>query len=111
VKLKHLYFALMVPGAVLPVLLVSQYFSETGGVDIPGFVVNIFTVSKASAAAATDLFLSGGVFLIFVVAEGLRLKMRRLWIYFIVTPFVGVSFALPLFLYLRERQLETAGAR
>src|SRR5260370_36647041 len=43
-------------------------------------------------------------------SEGKRLGMRLLWLPILGLCTVGVSFGLPLFLYLRERALESAGA-
>jgi len=42
----------------------------------------------------------------FIRAEGARLKMSRLWLPIVSVLFVGVSLGLPLFLYLRESELE-----
>jgi hypothetical protein len=42
-------------------------------------------------------------------SEGKRLGMRLLWLPILGLCTVGVSFGLPLFLYLRERALESAG--
>ncbi len=42
----------------------------------------------------------------FVLVEGRRLSMTRLWAPVAANLLVGVSLGLPLFLYLRERQRE-----
>lgn len=42
---------------------------------------------------------------LFVFAEGLRIRMTKLWIYVVCNLAVGVSLALPLFLFFRERTL------
>jgi len=40
-------------------------------------------------------------------AEANKLQMKNSWVYLLASFLVGLSFALPLFLYFRERQLET----
>jgi len=47
------------------------------------------------------------VFWIYVFAEANKLQMKNSWIYLLASLLVGLSFALPLFLYFRELKLET----
>jgi hypothetical protein len=53
-----------------------------------------------------DVFVSAVALIGFVRNEGRRLKMERLWLPIASVLLVGVSLGLPLFLYLRERELE-----
>lgn len=101
-KLKHAYLLAMIPGALLPCALLAQFFQQAG-VSVPLFLQTIFTANMASAAASADLFITGGVFFIFVYAEGRQHGMKHLWIYIPLGVAAGISFALPLFLYNRER--------
>ena len=57
---------------------------------------------------AMDLTVSVIVFWIYVFIESNKLQMKNPWLYWLATLLVGMSFALPLFLYYRERQLETS---
>jgi Terpene cyclase DEP1 len=57
-----------------------------------------------------DVIVSAFVLLSFIQNEGKRLGMRLLWLPTLGTLLVGVSFGLPLFLYLREPQLDKAAA-
>ena len=41
-------------------------------------------------------------------SEGRRLGMERLWVHVLLNLLVGVSFALPVFLYVREGKIEQA---
>jgi hypothetical protein len=65
-----------------------------------------------SSNSVRSLYLAGAVLgtalvlWVFVIAEGRRLGMRHLWVYFVCTLTVGVSLALPLFLYLRAGRLQ-----
>jgi hypothetical protein len=46
---------------------------------------------------------------VFIFAEGRRLGMRHFWAYVIANLTVGVSLALPMFLFYRETYLERSG--
>jgi hypothetical protein len=63
-------------------------------------------VNVGTAAAFTDLSVSSLVFWFFAISEGARLGMRHNWLYIPLNCFVGLSCALPLFLYNRARKLE-----
>lgn len=42
----------------------------------------------------------------FILVEGLRLQMKKIWLYLILTVCVGFAFGFPLFLFMRELQLK-----
>lgn len=62
--------------------------------------------SRIYAFTWFDVIISAVVVLLFVVVEGRRLGVRHLWAPFIAMFRVGVSLALPLFLFLRQFRLE-----
>lgn len=41
----------------------------------------------------------------FILVEGIRLKMKQLWVYLLLTFFIGFAFGFPLFLFVRHRHL------
>jgi hypothetical protein len=41
----------------------------------------------------------------FILVEGIRLKMKKLWIYLLLTFFIGYAFGFPLFLFIRHHYL------
>ena len=55
---------------------------------------------------ATDLLISGLVFLLFWQSETNRLVMKHRWVYVLALCTVGLSLALPLFLWAREAYLK-----
>ena len=69
------------------------------------FVQNLFA-NRISAFFALDVFVSVVVLLRFVALESRRLRLHSRWMVLLATLLVGASLGLPLFLYLRERQLE-----
>jgi len=95
-----LYFCLVILGAVLP-LSVFVPFILTHGFDVGLFLEQLWQ-TPVSRFFALDVVVSGVTLWVFVVVEGRRLGMKRLWIYFACTFLVGVSLGLPLFLLCRE---------
>jgi hypothetical protein len=68
----------------------------------------LFSASAILSGIAMDLLVSVIVFWFFMFTEARKLQMKNTWLYLLATLLVGLSFALPLFLYFRERRLETA---
>lgn len=107
-KPRHVYAALCVPGAVLPWIPGARWVA-THGLNAPLFFRDLFANGIASAFAI-DIIVSAVVVCALVLIEGRRLGVRPVWAPIAGTIVVGVSFGLPLFLYLRERRLDsTAG--
>ena len=101
---KNLYLALCVLGTLVPysqlVPFVRQY-----GLDASAFVGQLFA-NRISAFFGLDVLVSSVVVWLFVGIEGRRAGVPRLWAPLVALLTVGVSLALPLFLYLRERHAE-----
>lgn len=100
------YILLCVAGTALPLSQFVPWLSSHG------FSVTLLlqqaTSSNIAAFAWADVLISGIAVAVFVVAEGHKLAMRRLWLP-LSCLVVGPSLALPLFLFLRERHLANAG--
>ena len=103
-KLKHVYLGLCILGTVLPY---SQFvpFLHEHGLDGRLLVQQLFA-NHISAFFGLDVFVSSVVLWIFIRVEGRRMTLRYLWWPLLGLLTVGVSLALPLFLYLRESQRE-----
>lgn len=98
-------------GLVAPYYFLISFIANYGLA--PGqFVAQLFG-TPISAFFAIDLAISSIVFIIFLWTESSRLNMKHRWIYLLALFTVGLSFALPLFLWSRESHLEqlTSGAR
>jgi hypothetical protein len=67
--------------------------------------------NQISAFFATDVLVSAIVLIWFIRSEGRRLRVRLLWLPTVGTLIVGVSFGLPLFLFLRQMTLDRTTAR
>lgn len=100
--MRKVYGLLCVLGAAWPLAHFVPWV-ERNGLAIPLLVREAFGTPIA-AFAWSDVAVSAIVVLAFIWTEGRRLAMRRLWLPTLGMA-VGVSLALPLFLWLRERHL------
>jgi len=104
-KLRYLYLVLALIGLILPYSQFLPWIMEHHAMNIPLFIHDMFA-NQISAFFAMDVIVSAIVLIVFILDEGRRLGMRTLWLPVIAILLVGVSLGLPLFLYLRQIQLD-----
>ena len=104
-NLKITFLILCVLGTLLPL---SQFIPWVvdNGLDVPLFFQELFS-TKIGGFFGIDVIVSAIVLFVFVFSEGKRLKMTNLWLPIMATLSVGVSLGLPLFLYMRQKQIES----
>lgn len=103
--MKKVYGCLMVIGTVIPYYLMYQFYVEYG-LDIMKFMTMIVTNSSA-LFILSDLLISVTVFTVFMFNEVKRLKMKNeAWIACMSIFIVGLSLAIPLFLFLRQDYID-----
>jgi hypothetical protein len=102
--MKTVYLVLAIIGLIVPYYFFLQLPAEDG-FDLP-VLIQPFFANNFMKGAAMDLTISVIVFWVLVFVEARRLEMKNPWLYLLATLLVGLSFALPLFLYFRERKLE-----
>jgi hypothetical protein len=105
-RLRHVYLALCVVGALLPYWKLVPWIMEYG-LSISLLCHELFA-TRIGAFFGLDVIVSAVVLFVFIATEGRRLVMSFLWLPIVATLLVGVSLGLPLFLYLRQRQLDAA---
>jgi len=101
--MKHVYLALAVVGAVVPYVFFAQHFSASG-FGLASFVANAFANGAAGGFSA-DVLISSVVFWIFLVSR----KAPHLWLYVTINLAIGLSCALPLYLYMSAAASEKTG--
>lgn len=102
--MKFIYLLLCIAGTVFPWSQFGPWLIDNGL--NPGLLVDEAFSTQISAFAWFDVIVSAVVVLVFVVVEGRRLGVRHLWAPFVAMLTVGVSLALPLFLFLRQLRME-----
>jgi hypothetical protein len=105
-KPKHFYLVFCVLGAVIPYWQFIRWLA-TNGLNVSLLVQHLFA-NRISTFFVLDVVISAIVLLRFISMEGTRLHLKNRWLISLSVVLVGVSLGLPLFLYLRERQLEQA---
>jgi hypothetical protein len=104
---KHVYLGLCVMGTIIPLAALLP-FLRSHGLDLGEFLGQLFGTA-VSSFFGWDVIVSSLVLWAFVLYEGRRLEMSRLWAPIAANLVVGVSLGLPLFLYLRELRREAIG--
>jgi len=103
-KKKHFYSILAVIGFVGPYYFFIS-FLMAHGLDGKAFVQQLFG-TQISTFFAVDLLLSSVVFVRYLREEATHHAVGYWWLYLVALLTVGLSFALPLFLYVRESRFE-----
>ena len=105
------YLLLSIAGLVLPWHYILRHIRETGVG--PGFseFISAGMVTPLTSSLTTDFLIGGTAIMIWMIAEGRKLKMKRIWIYPLLTCCISFACACPLFLFMRERHLTGSTAK
>jgi hypothetical protein len=104
-KPKTIYLALCLVGAIVPYWQFVPWVLQNHGVNLSLFVRELFA-NQIGAFFGMDVLVSAFVLIAFMRVESGRLKVRRRWLPVLALLTVGVSLALPMFLYMREVRME-----
>ena len=99
-KRQSIFLLLAIVGAIAPWFFFAQFFGAEG---LAGAFVPALFANGAAGGFTTDLLISSLVFWIFLFPEARRTGLGRPWIYVLINLAIGLSCALPLFLWARER--------
>jgi hypothetical protein len=100
---ERVLLALTIAGFVVPDTMATVFFMDHG-LDLSGFFDG-FVPSLPAALLAADLSIAFLAFALWAAWEGRRIGMRTWWLPIPASALVGLCFAIPLFLLLRERAL------
>ena len=76
------------------------------GLDMDLFIGELFA-TRIGAFFGFDVVVSALALFVFVFTERTAARVRHVWLTVVATLVVGVSLGLPLFLYMRQRSLDT----
>lgn len=105
-RLRYVYLILCVVGTILPYWKLLPWITQHG-LSVSLLFAELFS-TRIGAFFGLDVIVSALALFVFVFFEGRRAGVPRRWLPIIATLLVGVSLGLPLFFYLRQRQLDTA---
>ena len=95
-----LYLIAAILGTILPLSQLVPFLA-LHGMDVRLLFEQLFQ-NHSGAFFGMDVIVSSFVLWLFVFSEGRRRGMKNLWLYVVCNLVVGVSLALPLFLFFRE---------
>lgn len=96
-----IYAVVALIGLIGTQLALIRHISTYDGNAATGFLTDS-VANPASTFGVVDLLAVALVALVFMIAEGRRLRMRFLWVYVALTFLVAISVALPAFLIARQ---------
>jgi len=103
-KAKTFYLVLCLAGVLVPYWQFLPWLAQHG-LNLRLFASELFA-NRIAAFFGMDVLVSAVALLAFTRIESARLGIRRRWLVLLAVLTVGVSLGLPLFLYLRELQVE-----
>jgi hypothetical protein len=106
-KNKHYFYLFLsfLGGGLTFYFAILGIIEHKGKFDSIEFITSTWTENYYAKSLTLDFWTGtiAGTFLILV--EGIRLKIKRIWLYLFLTIFVAFAFGFPLFLYIRELHL------
>jgi apolipoprotein N-acyltransferase len=97
-----IYLSLAILGLVVPWYYNLQFFGNAGLIDF----VNESSANLAAKSISVDLFIATVAGSTWMYAESKRVGVRFVWLYILLGILVAFAFAFPLFLFMRETELE-----
>ena len=102
--MKNFYLAAAIAGTVIPYVFFLDFF-RSEGIDVFAFVGGVFANGAASGVAA-DILISSAVFWAYLISK----KESRAWLYIVLNLSIGLSCALPYYLYVQAKAREGAAS-
>jgi hypothetical protein len=80
--------------------------ANEGNFVVMDFIRSTWTADYYAKSLTLDFWTGTIAGTFFILIEGLRLQMKRVWLYLILTVFVAYAFSFPMFLFVREHYLK-----
>jgi hypothetical protein len=99
--MRKFFLAAAVIGAIIPCIFFIN-FTQLNGIDVSVFIGSLF-VNGAAGGFTADLLISSFVFWAFMFQQQKRVNGPAAWIFIALNLGIGLSCALPAYLYACER--------
>jgi hypothetical protein len=105
---KHYFYLLLtlIGGGFTFYYAMLGVIENKGKFDSIEFITSTWTNNYYAKSLTLDFWTGAIAGTFFIVLEGFRLKMKRIWLFIVLTIFVAFAFGFPLFLYIRELHLK-----
>lgn len=100
-NIRTFYLVMAIVGTLVPWLFFGSFFG-LHGLDIPLFLQSLFANGAAGGFSA-DVLITIIIFWVWSWRDAASRKVSRWWLVLPASFFVGLSLALPLYMYMRER--------
>jgi uncharacterized membrane protein len=106
-KNKHYFYLLLTifVGGITFYFTMLGIIEHKGNFDSVEFIMSTWLDNYYAKSLTFDFWTGTIAGTFFIILEGYRLKMKRIWLYLILTVFVAYAFGFPLFLFIRELKL------
>ncbi len=104
--MKKVYLSLSIVGFILPTIFVVMESIDTGNILLytnPLATAQGMFANRISTIFGIDLLFGTFVFFIWSYQESKRLKLKNIWVVWLLTMLFGLAGGFPFFLYLREK--------
>ncbi|MFT7686408.1 MAG: hypothetical protein ACI9FB_001753 [Candidatus Azotimanducaceae bacterium] len=98
--MKNIYLGAAIVGTIIPYFFFLRFFADHG-FSLSSFASALF-VNGAAGGFASDILISSAVFWIYLFQE----KEKRAWLYIALNLSIGLSCALPFYLYEKTKNAE-----
>lgn len=103
-KTRHIYLLIAILGTLIPYYHFGKFLWHNG-LNTQVFVDQMLGQNIA-AFFTWDVVISTFAVVTLVLTEGKRMEMKNLWVFIVFNLTVGVSLALPAFLYSRQKTID-----
>jgi hypothetical protein len=107
--MKHVYLVAAVIGAIVPYIFFIQYFSA--GNLSPMDFLSAWFINPAAGGVAADALIASIVFWMFMFHRNRFAHGPGPWLFIALNLLIGLSCALPAYLYAQERQRGASAAQ
>ena len=102
----YLYLILSIVGGGFTFYFVFEGMMENKGTfDVISFVQSTWTTNPYAKSLSCDFWTGAVAGTLFILLEGMRIKIKNLYLYLVATFLIGFAFAFPLFLFFRHQKL------
>lgn len=105
---KHYFYLLLaiVGGGFTFYFALLGIAEHQGDFDAVAFISSTWIDNYYAKSLSLDFWTGTIAGTFFILVEGFRLKMKRIWVYLLLTVFVAYAFGFPLFLFIRALHLK-----
>lgn len=104
-KFKHIYLILALIGLVTTWYFNIQFYLTAEDTSISNFI-DLTNLSFPAKSISADISVVAITFLIWMVYESKKLRIKHWWIIIPLTFLVALAFSFPIFMYMRANHLE-----